>query len=366
MVPAWLRRRRPSGNALIAYVTLASFGTFNPDTGAYDECRPSLATMAEECGLLERTLQRGITELIGYGAVERTVVVDPIKGRQPSIYRVIFGHLEGPRQVTTEQIVNADAGEASQVTDPLTSETVTGDAREVSVLTLGRCQDRRGGGVTGDVEPRTPTTNNPETKKNTNTRERVHTEARDPLTSPAFLIDTPAPVGVLSGHTATSGDLARGHYDETRRVTTEIMAGYSEWLMGETGEELSKAEELKISNAVNGLLNDRPKGLDDAGMTKLRNAIVAGLGNWSRSNSFSVNQLPDFVLLAKRRTITPEAAPNKAQQRHEQNREVVRNVARSVAGMGRKFTKEDAEMLLQRASGLGVAVTEQRAIGGAL
>ena len=142
MVPAWLRRKKPSGNAYAVYVTLAAFGKYNPETGTYDECRPAMATLAEECGLSESTVKRALAELYGHGAVERTTRYDAeTRKHLPSIYRVVVGSLVAPDQ-----------------------HTLTGDPRSTGDLVGGSTGDPtpgstgdRGVGprVTHDLEPTT-------------------------------------------------------------------------------------------------------------------------------------------------------------------------------------------------------------------
>lgn len=101
MVPAWLRLAKPSGNAVLAYVTLASYGTFDTDAGVYEECRPRLSVMMVDSGMSESTLKRALSELLKLGAVERTERwAEDGKTRLPSIYRVIFGSIVGPTGFT--------------------------------------------------------------------------------------------------------------------------------------------------------------------------------------------------------------------------------------------------------------------------
>lgn len=91
MVPDWLRAKKPSGNALLAYINLGSFGTFKPGSGTYDECRPSLGRLAEEMGVSESTAKRAITELLELGAAVRVRRFNRDNSPAPSVYRLVFG-----------------------------------------------------------------------------------------------------------------------------------------------------------------------------------------------------------------------------------------------------------------------------------
>lgn len=178
------------------------------------------------------------------------------------------------------------------------------------------------------------------------------------LFSPGFLTE---PSGdVSSGQTlAKIGEIAKRQREGQRATEVEIMTKFEDWFLRETQAPLPAGQAKEIRKVVSALLSDK---ID-------RKDVAWGLAEWAMSRSaYSPKSIESFVLqgIRRRLPVPDDRKPNKAQERHEQNREVVRSVARSVAGMGRKFTKEDAEMLLQRASGLGVAVTEQRAIGGTL
>lgn len=96
MVPSWLLEAKPSGNAVLIYVTLASFGTFDTTAGVYQECRPSLAKITDRCGLSESTVKRAVSELLELGAIERTLRWGPDGVSLPTLYQVIFGRLVGP------------------------------------------------------------------------------------------------------------------------------------------------------------------------------------------------------------------------------------------------------------------------------
>jgi hypothetical protein len=97
MVPEWLRVRKPGGAAILVYITLASFGTWNPGSARYDECRPSVPTLAEETGLGESTVRRAIKDLTQLGALEVGGVRRAANGGElPRVYRVVFGQVTAP------------------------------------------------------------------------------------------------------------------------------------------------------------------------------------------------------------------------------------------------------------------------------
>lgn len=96
MFPEWLRAKKPSPNAYVAYVTLGSFGTFNPRTGCYDECRPSMARMCEESGLSESVMKRAILELIKIGGARRRLRFKADGSPAPSSYELVFGEVREP------------------------------------------------------------------------------------------------------------------------------------------------------------------------------------------------------------------------------------------------------------------------------
>jgi DNA-binding Lrp family transcriptional regulator len=88
---------KPSGNEVLAYCQLASFGTWNPGTGVYDECRPALGTLAERAGMSESNLRRALRALLEKGAIVAGGARYDAKGGQlPTVYRVIFGVLAPP------------------------------------------------------------------------------------------------------------------------------------------------------------------------------------------------------------------------------------------------------------------------------
>jgi hypothetical protein len=204
MVPAWLRRKKPSGNAVLVYVNLAAFGTFNPETGVYEECRPSIQTLAEEAGLGERTVQRALAELYGLGAVERTVRI-----QAPSIYRVIFGTVTHPSDGDTG--VNRQVSDGDKITD------------------LGVSP------VAPDLEP-TPTKNNINTG-----------DARDPLASSTS--------GVLSGYTTTVNER-----------TDDLMSRWATWCDAK-GIMIDREESRLLRREVHRMVADaltRPDTFDRA------------------------------------------------------------------------------------------------------
>jgi hypothetical protein len=97
MVPDWLRRRKPSGSAMLIYITLASFGTWNPGSGTYEECRPSVPTLADETDLSENTVRKALRELLDLSALTAGGVRRDERGAQlPTVYRVVFGQVVGP------------------------------------------------------------------------------------------------------------------------------------------------------------------------------------------------------------------------------------------------------------------------------
>jgi hypothetical protein len=98
MVPSWLLDLQPDGAELRAYCHLASFGRFDTARGLYEECRPSLAKLSERSGLSETHLKRALAGLVQKGAIERSQRwAEDGKTCLPSVYRVIFGSLNGPR-----------------------------------------------------------------------------------------------------------------------------------------------------------------------------------------------------------------------------------------------------------------------------
>lgn len=92
MVPGWLLAKAPTGNEVLAYCHLASFGTWNPGPGTYEECRPAIATLAERCGMSETNLRRALKGLSDKGAlIASGARYDDRGGQLPTVYRVVFG-----------------------------------------------------------------------------------------------------------------------------------------------------------------------------------------------------------------------------------------------------------------------------------
>ncbi|MBM0201934.1 hypothetical protein JNW90_01525 [Micromonospora sp. STR1s_5] len=152
MVPAWLVWKQPSANALTVYVHLALYGTFNPGTATYEQCRPSKKTLAKGdpkkgypgTGLSESTVGRALRELEALNAIKGEEQYDPTNGAQlPTVYRLIFG-----------QVVEEIAAQTpvSSVTPP---PRVTGD-------TPPPFASEEGAHVTGDTPPMSPVTHNQE------------------------------------------------------------------------------------------------------------------------------------------------------------------------------------------------------------
>lgn len=103
MIPGWLLAKKPSANAVLAYATLAGFGTFDTLAGMYEECRPALATLADRSGLSLSTAKRALTELLELGAIARWErFAEDGRTQLPSVYRVYFGTLSGPGGSTGE------------------------------------------------------------------------------------------------------------------------------------------------------------------------------------------------------------------------------------------------------------------------
>lgn len=312
MVPVWFRRKKPSAAAMLVYVNLASFGRFDTETATYEECRPSVETLAEVCDLAPATVKRALAELYGLGAVERRSVIEKGKGKRPSVYRVIFGSVEGPAPAVTLADLPTDGADMSHRYGSDLSHGFTSQNANLSHGPMAQPDGSYGDGSNLSHEEEVTLTHNHEEEKiNTDALTRA-TADRDPLTSPAFLIDSTPSGGVLSRHTPSTGDAARVFYAETKQVTEDIMTNYEAWILRETGETLSSAEQREISKVINGLVNDRPQGLEGQDLTRFRNGIAAGLGDWSRSDSFSTKQIPAFVLRAKRSALP--AAPARQQE----------------------------------------------------
>jgi len=95
MVPMWLMNRRVSPSALTIYSWLASFGSFNPGTGRYVECRPALATLVAHSGLSESTITRCVKELLAAGALVPRKRYAPDGGSLPTCYELMFHEPDG-------------------------------------------------------------------------------------------------------------------------------------------------------------------------------------------------------------------------------------------------------------------------------
>lgn len=102
MVPEWFRRKKPSGNAVLVYVTLASYGSFRTASGTYEDCRPTRATMAEDTELSESSVKRAVDELLAMKAIERRERRGDNGVSLPSVYRVHFGDLTELEGSTSE------------------------------------------------------------------------------------------------------------------------------------------------------------------------------------------------------------------------------------------------------------------------
>lgn len=111
MVPAWLLIKKPTGNDVLTYCTLASHGTWNPGTGTYESCKPSIELMVEETSLSRSTIKRSLANLLGFGAINRTLQYTPEGDPAPSLYQVIFGQVVEPETDKQPEV-------GSQVTRP--------------------------------------------------------------------------------------------------------------------------------------------------------------------------------------------------------------------------------------------------------
>lgn len=96
MVPAWLLVKKPKGNDVLIYCTLASHGTWNPGTGVYESCKPSIDLMCEETGLSRSSVKRALDNLLELKAVRRTLQFTDEGDPAPSLYQVIFGQVIEP------------------------------------------------------------------------------------------------------------------------------------------------------------------------------------------------------------------------------------------------------------------------------
>lgn len=101
MVPAWLTQKviegkKLSGNGISAYVNLALYGRWNPGTGEYEECRPSMKTLSVDMGVAVNTARTAVQEVQRYGGVIGTERWDEHGNQLPTVYRVIFGLVTEP------------------------------------------------------------------------------------------------------------------------------------------------------------------------------------------------------------------------------------------------------------------------------
>lgn len=96
MVPAWLLDKKPDGNDILIYCTLARYGTFNTVKGVYEECRPSVPSLVEDTGKSESTIRRALKNLEGFKAIQGRKQFNDDSSPAPTIYTVIFGRLVGP------------------------------------------------------------------------------------------------------------------------------------------------------------------------------------------------------------------------------------------------------------------------------
>jgi hypothetical protein len=202
MVPGWLAKMKPSANAILVYVHLAMFGTFNPGSATYDQCRPSKKTLAHGdakrgypgTGLSESTVGRALRELEALGAIKGEPAWDDKGGQLPTVYRLVFGGVvqempeKPPLSLVTPPPVTGDTGA------PATDETP---------------------GVSPVTHNQEPFTKNPDTKKKIKTpptpaptpapaSATAEAETGGDSTPPA---DNPAPTGLdlLVAELATAG-----------------------------------------------------------------------------------------------------------------------------------------------------------------
>lgn len=96
MVPQWLANLQPTANAMKAYVHLALRGTFKQGLGVYEECRPSMKTLAGEMKVSEPTARRAVDELVEIGAATRRQRWADDGSQLPSVYSLHFGILMPP------------------------------------------------------------------------------------------------------------------------------------------------------------------------------------------------------------------------------------------------------------------------------
>lgn len=165
MVPAWLAWKQPTPAEMLVYVHLALFGTFNPGTATYEQCRPSKSTLADGdprrgypgTGLGVQVVARALRGLEAKGAIIGEPAFDPVDGRQlPTVYRVQFGHvIEAPAPHITSDTggVSDQRNHESAGQDPVSDQNPPGgiadDMGPVSPAIPGP-------GITSDTQPITP------------------------------------------------------------------------------------------------------------------------------------------------------------------------------------------------------------------
>jgi hypothetical protein len=189
MVPAWLAWKKPSANALLVYVHLALFGTFNPGTATYEQCRPSKRTLAEGdpkrgypgTGLGEQTVGRALRELESLGAIKGEPSYHPkTRAQGPTVYRLVFGQVvedETAGQTPVSQVIPPrDGGKETAGQDPISPVTpspgISPDMGGISTAVPGP-------GITSDTQPRTSFDLEPCTKKTPPTPREPATAAVD-------------------------------------------------------------------------------------------------------------------------------------------------------------------------------------------
>ena len=317
MVPAWLRRKKPSGNALLVYVNLAAFGAWNPETGAYEECRPALASLADECGLSPATTKRALAELYGLGAVERRAVWGAEDNRRlPSIYRVIFGAVVEPSEVPAETPGS-----------PVSQHPSSPVSQGADLHKLTHEPDPQ---LTREPPPSSPVSQNqePSTKNKINTRDA---RARAREAQPALLaeiVDSPPRDVVWSGHTSLE--------EYQRRVAEAvemIMQGWRSWA-DQRGVTIARDTEANAQRQVHQIVADAARRPGD--LTPTMRNVWRGLVAWS-AESYPAWRIPDFVRKASAAGLTPaeRGAPSKGERQRA-------NIAEALAEANARFRSRPA------------------------
>lgn len=267
MVPAWLVWKKPSVNALTVYIHLALYGTFNPGSATYEQCRPSKKTLASGdprrgypgTGLSESTVGRALRELETLGAIKGEASFNPANGAQePTVYRLVFG------QVTEETAAQTPV---SPVTPPPPMSPVTPGGSVTHDTPRGVTHDR-GPRVTGDEGPVSPVTHNqePSTKNQGTKNQEQNPPPPSTATSGGAGADAPggdssptsnpAPADGLAKLVASLVEMAPGwNPSETRSVLealrtrgtdpAEIARVATEVASGQHGETRSPRRMLK-------------------------------------------------------------------------------------------------------------------------